>query len=134
MCFFFIVRHCLQGDPGSPFLREPENAGGDAAEGDTCGSVLLCQFKAGAVAGGKLFFVLCSEISLHYGPHSMDHAFTGKIVGGSDLCLAGGFRVPLPGHDPGAGIPELDAGIGVYAVCDTLQNHTFLHLGRMRSL
>ena len=49
----------------------------------------------------------------------MKYIFTGEVKSRRNLCLTGGFLVSLLIHKILAVIPQLYAGIGVYAVVDT---------------
>ena len=51
---FQILPNGINGDPCSLILGEAEDAGRDAAEGHAFEVLFLCQFQAGAVAGGSV--------------------------------------------------------------------------------
>ena len=64
--------------------------------------------------------MLLCELTLHDRSDCMQNIFTRQIVSRCDLCLSGRFLISLLIHDICTGIAQLNPGIGMDTVIDTV--------------
>lgn len=105
--------HGVDRYPRRLLRREPEHAGGDAAERYAVVPYGPRRIEARAVAGRQLLPVAVREPPLHDRSDRVDHMVAREVERGRDLRQAGALLVPLPAHDVVAGQPELHSGVGV---------------------
>ena len=117
---FQLLPNGINGDPCSLILREASAAGGDAAEGYAFEVLFLCQFQAGAVAGGKKRPVIIGKWAGDDGADRVQDVFRRKVVAPGELRLSGGFLVPLSRHDLCTFFTKLQACRGVDNIVDAI--------------
>ena len=100
------------------FLREMENAGGNAAEGDGLYPIGCGEFQTGAVTVRQRLAVLSAERTGNDGAHRVQDVTAGEVIGGRDFGPSRRFLMALCLHDFIAPDAKLDAGQGVNDVVD----------------
>lgn len=64
--------------------------------------------------------MLLRQTPLHNGTHGMQYIFAGKVIAQRDLGLSRRLFISLPLHDFRAGVPKLNARIGMDAVVNAI--------------
>lgn len=97
--FVEVLPHGFDCDFGGLILREHEDTGGYAAEGDTFEVIDGRESEARIVTGSQQFFIFSGQVALHDRPDGVKNELCREVIARRDLGPSGRLGRSLRPHD-----------------------------------